>query len=377
MQEQKGSTAMDKNETAWAEYEPSVREKMEEAAIDALQEAYVHSEEADCIDWHTFVRADVVAEREACIALLQSMNDLSPLYTPEGTMDIALTYFINRLADHEEHVVKGRRHRMLDVLYVMLPEDFPMSFLSDFAQELMDTFFDEVDTFFFGTTKKGKATYLTVCCTERTFYPNGKEVPILAKGDFYRNKLTGRRCRADDENAVLVWRNGTVLRYEIHYFSQKTEIFRGPEMALKARIRRIKEFIKNRFDEYQCKKNKKTFLPRVTSEARPFLCRTALLMYNRAVSRIEASLFNCFEWIDSMGFSDSALFERCVRKLRRSLTKQSGIADVGYQKKFGYDLVFSGDLSKIRGTLDLLKRKAENMIIKIKEKITLQYLAEV
>ena len=75
-------------------------------------------------------------------------------------------------------------------------------------------------------TKKGEGVFINVYVCERHYDPEGMKIQVKASKDLYISSKTKKRCRPDDENAVLFKREGEVIRETSSKFSSKVSTFR-------------------------------------------------------------------------------------------------------------------------------------------------------
>lgn len=183
--------------------------------------------------YHTYIRKDCIHSAAEFDRICTVTTSISPLFLNGKTSDVSIDAFIERLFAYEQ--LRGST-RLLETLQVLLPVDYPASQYLTLAKAIASQqFSDEEGTlpFFVRLGKHGTSTYLYLFFTERHYYPEGRTITILRDSDFWRDSVTGRRCKEGADNAVLVGTKGDFLRKEVIYFSTKTRFFRIDDMTFK------------------------------------------------------------------------------------------------------------------------------------------------
>lgn len=121
--------------------------------------------------------------------------------------------------------------------------------------------------------QEGKARYLRVLISERSYCDEPQEFKELWGSDGYRNKLNGQLCDCSDPNAVKCRDKGDVRRTYISHFSLKSRLFSADvdarkhgddseRIGFKRFIDRVRQKLAYCFVFMKVKINKTLFLPK-------------------------------------------------------------------------------------------------------------------
>lgn len=178
----------------------------------------------DFFNNNTYVRMDNLTSQKALRHLLQ--EDIRFTNIP-----CKLSRFIRLLIEHEKsHNLskkRGLKIRYGSIFTFLLPDKDSHNNGETLLKGILKEFNDLPYAAFFST--EGQGTYLKVYICERPFIPEGKEVFHIAQKDRYRNKKTGRICKAEDvntEDLQVVYKAGDVMGSEKVYFLTKTGVLK-------------------------------------------------------------------------------------------------------------------------------------------------------
>lgn len=162
-------------------------------------------------------------------------------------LDITMPDFLNRLVDYEEENNIAIHKTNAKVRYgiklkILLDKQYNTDELMKLATSLMQEYNNL--PFYAFTSTVGKANFLCLYICERHFYKDGLMMPVIATSTKYRNKKTGRLCKASDENAICVCQKGDIISYKMTYFSIKETFFKfADEAVFNVFMRNIKALI--------------------------------------------------------------------------------------------------------------------------------------
>lgn len=110
---------------------------------------------------------------------------------------------------------------------ILIPQELSFEQYPFVAKKIMDKILNNIKLpYVVFLLKEGKAFYFFVAVSERPFYNKKVEVQKHSSKDVYRNKTTGRICKASDKNAVLYLRKGDFIGIERPVFGNKVKIFK-------------------------------------------------------------------------------------------------------------------------------------------------------
>lgn len=174
-----------------------------------------------------------------------------------------LSLYINEYKNHLKDVNKSYENKKnIEAwsLSILLPNDFKYS-KSKYNKQLSKVkiykLINVVNNHIFNGIKyqyfayieyRGKQPFLTIVYFARYFYPEGKYILKYATSDWYYVPETGRRCTANDEQAVLRYTKGQVIRKEKIFVGNVIRVFCVPKEGFKLWIRSLKLEVANEFD---------------------------------------------------------------------------------------------------------------------------------
>ena len=181
--------------------------------------------------------------------VVYNYNDIDAL-TKElfvcSNCSLTVREFIAMLSKYEQQnnstVNKGLASRLGATLTFLLDKQRDVRQLSQLAEEISNKIGSELPYWCY-YIHKSNAYYLVMYFSDRVFYPEGIKKIIVAKENSYKNKKTGKICKADDENAIIFHRKGDVLKEITTNFSNKVNTFRfSSQFAFKKWVNKLKEW---------------------------------------------------------------------------------------------------------------------------------------
>lgn len=164
-----------------------------------------------------------------------------------SNQDLAMPDFISKLEEYESKYNYASCKREANVRYgvtlkVLLDKAYSVEDLMKLANSIIKKY-DNLPFYAFESCV-GEAHFLNMYICERHYYKDGIVYEKVAKKAKYRNKLTGRMCKATDENAVCVYKEGDIISKEVVYFSLKETYFKYANVeAFNYFMNRLKERI--------------------------------------------------------------------------------------------------------------------------------------
>lgn len=313
---------------------------------------------------HMFLNKGCIHEESEWETFKNRTKNFSGLFLDGEASEFSVDDYVKELFQYENSKSE-ENHRVLEVLEIMLPVDFPVDRYESLAKTIaIDNFYgsEGVLPFFLRIGNRGKATYLYMVFSERYYYPYGKTVKKIQGSDFFRDTTTGRRCKANNPNAILVWKKGDVLSKTTVYFSNKERFFRICDGAFYELVRKIR---KNMLDffcflmeigvvfgrlDYTGTKNR-----RVVSR-----CKAV----NEMVMRIEDKVSNILKAYEQAGFLEAkkSLLDE-FKRWRVEIFCTEGNCETSCAK-IHFELNFNYSWSCFFDNLDLAERRMVTMIDK-------------
>lgn len=104
----------------------------------------------------------------------------------------------------------------------MLPELYENDVLKVICDEITAKCFDGVP-YFACKYLDGTAWCISFTMLNKHYYPEGRDIPVLATKDSYIDKTTGDFCKADNPNRRCIQHKGDLLKYRRGKFSNRVE----------------------------------------------------------------------------------------------------------------------------------------------------------
>ncbi len=203
--------------------------------------------------------------------------------------------WLDRLTVHERDKARSTGHRTCIYGYlfrIMVPSGLKKEYYFPLAEKILLLFgcarFPHIIRF----RKIGSGRFLYVFLNPRTYDEKGSTRTVAAACARYRNSRTGRICRADHPDAVLIHAKGDPLGMEFTYFGRKEKPFARTRAAFAALCAKAKQLILS-FSRLHGADTGKTFcLPRFDyADASGRKIRSAARSWNRAFQEAEMYMY--------------------------------------------------------------------------------------
>ena len=336
-------------------------ETPQERDIRVLHKTELFNENVPVEGRHLFVEKRAVFDAVDVYSKLSSCTMVSKLY-PEDVSYVGIEEFLTMLEDFEEEQSKRTGHssfRMLEEIKVLIPHDYDLKNVEDIVNYVSSAFESEQFPHFYGVYTEGNGRYLSVWYSERMFYPEGKEIDVLAKSDFYRDPCTGRRCRKDDPGAVLSYAKGSVIKKDFIMFSEKKRLFRISDGLFYALISKIKMFLKDHFDALKCE-GRGFLLGRVDSRDYPKHGKALISLYNQFFMKVERELNSVAHNAHMAGLYMKDVFSSLVMAIREIQTAVVSSIRID-NRSYRFRTYFYAPFGIAAASLDFKKRKILSM----------------
>lgn len=309
----------------------------------------------------SFVRLEPVHNLEEVFDLFKKQKPLLST-TP---MDWAVFFYA--LMNHEKkHGYKYEKYHNKHAysVEIMIPQNLTPLEQKELAQKIANSMLGEENPLPYSVflNKKGKGIYLYFLISERYYSEDGFNIDTISTKDRYRNAITGRLCKKEDPDAVLVYKKGELISRIHSTFSKKESVFCFTEKSFLEFVNSLKEIIRNALKAIGF-----NFLPGVSF--RKLDRRNHNKYIQRNITRVnDAARYADTKYNDAIaGLMNTKLWnERTVRNQMFALYKK--INHVFAMQKFVYKDRFTIPISPKMGW-DKLDNSLETLELFINEKI--------
>lgn len=134
---------------------------------------------------------------------------------------------------------KTYKTRFCTTLKILIPQDIDTDNYKACVESLMNELLPKALPYVAFVLHEGKGTYFYIAISEREYFEKAQKIEFFSAHDIYKNPKTGRLCKATDEGAILVTKQGDVVKTMRSIFSKKVKYFKFATNTL------FKEFIDN------------------------------------------------------------------------------------------------------------------------------------
>lgn len=281
-------------------------------STDILENTFAADDALPSTGLHLFSRLEDITSRRSLNEWLRASDAFGGLYLYNCECSYPVDSYLNELFKYERVCVnkrnKGTRILYMSVLRLMMPIDLPQRLYREFGERVASRMLigsQGVVPYFMRTMKRGKCTYLLLFFSERYFYPDGRVMEITASSDFYRNPVTGQRCSADCEGAVLAMKKGDVIRTTVSKFSIKERITRVDHHTTKRQRKRLKWLMKQYFTEHLAPQSNDALFARLSHDTAAPMLKAKCCEYNTYLQRMETKCTELLDALKGSGFDDA------------------------------------------------------------------------
>lgn len=311
---------------------------------------------------HLYEHLNIFHEPTDIQTYLADCTIVSGLYLDGVETDYPIQDYLQELCDYELYSVEisHGEHTLIYGLQLMLPFDFPTDKYKDFGSYITQHFLigkSGMVPYFLTTHTAGRCTYLTIFCSERYFYPGGKDVPKLATSTFYRNPINGQRCKPTTPGAILVCTKGEILGYENVTFTSKERIFRHTHgQYFHYIVTELRELMRDYFARQKVSRREKALFSRLIYRSDyPVTVILCSKEYNDMLEDMEKQCSDFLYAVRMGGYEDEIpTIDRFICEWRLKALETTGVLKYS-RKSFKYNLSFNSNLTKFRNELSKLK----------------------
>ena len=317
---------------------------------------------------HLFARVDYFTHPEDLLSMFKTTRPVCGLHVNGTSVDYDLSEYLEQLIDFEDERAAKTGHssskRYMDAIILMVPKDLSHKRYAEFTDEymaLLPALYCKMPWFARSYTRN-KGRFIIICFSERTFTVEPTEQHLYYKSDFYRSRLTGKRCTASDDNAVLAYKKGDVSSSITSQFSlTKTQHFHKSKGSFYAFVSDLKASLVSLFKSFG------------VYDSHPMLKRYKgdgffngrgrnIRRYNRMFAEVEAELLKWQDALKGTGLYDREAFHVLVSNLRNVQSNFTGTFHTETGHPIRYTVRFACPSESVDETIDLLKRKLVDMI---------------
>ena len=317
---------------------------------------------------HLFARVDYFTHSEDLLSMFKTTRPVCNLHVNGEPVDYDLNKYLDQLIAFEDERALKTGHssskRYMDAIILMVPKGLNHKRYEEFVTEYMSLMPDSYAKmpWFARSYTRNKGRFIIICFSERTFTVEPTEQHLYYKSDFYRSRLTGKRCTAADDNAVLEYKKGDVMSSLTSQFSlTKTQHFHKSKGSFYAFISDLKANLVSLFKSFG------------VYDSHPMLKRYKgdgffngrgrnIRRYNRMFAEVEAELLKWQDALKGTGLYDREAFHVLVSNLRNVQSNYTGIFRTETGHPIRYTVRFACPSESVDETIDLLRRKLINML---------------
>lgn len=323
--------------------------------------------------FHLFLRKECLHAYADWVELYAETMDLGGLFLSGCESSVFVEDYVRRLADYENTLATDDSSmRLLEVLKVCVPESFPVSQYLPLAKSIALQQFSGSEgplPYFVRIGRLGKSTYLYIFFSERYYYPEGNTIEKTRSSDFYRDSVTGRRCKADNPNAVLVWSKGDVYSEEVMFFSKKERFFRIDKGSFYELISRVKGIMLDFFHRYIFEGTKAIFGRLSYDDTKSFAFRRRCRMVNSVMKACEEKTSKLLYAYQQAGFSEcEAELKGAIKQWRKYMLQEDGRITL-YHHTYSYTINFRSPMKSFRDNLRLMETRFDQLFDEFVERM--------
>ena len=321
-----------------------------------------------------FVKIDTLYTLDELVSWEDSRSHHKPATVLLGTELCANLPFIGfwkTLSEYETKVSyeyrSGLKHRYGMKCTIMLPCELPFESAADFVRKFMDRFSPDGSRLCYQSfyQRRRKGSYAVIYYTERLYSENGFIRNVCSKGDFYRNLKTGRRCKSDDPNAVLVYKNGDVIRQTLEPFSKKLLCLgTGDHDTFLEFIKYLKGILVDLFRIVKSGIRNGIYIPKINLEKykRNRFYLKNIVQINRTYSYVETVLSQLYEILNNGYFIDdketSTAFYKLINRWKAILSQKH----FRYNRRLVYFFNINNSWNTVESGLTVIKDQFDDEV---------------